>query len=135
VTLAASWFRKSAEQGNSLAQRSLGLLYGTGSGVPRDLVQAHMWLNLAATGGDEHAAKDRESVAAQMTSQQIADAQKLARDWHPSRGLPSAASTPVDTDCVDGRQLCKEGSYLCGVYKRDFIKHGRTCAGVTDVTP
>jgi hypothetical protein len=32
-------------------------------------------------------------------------------------------------------QLCKEGNFLCGLYKRDFLSHGRTCPGVTDVTP
>jgi TPR repeat protein len=135
VLLAQSWFRKSAEQGNSPAQRSLGFCYADGTGVPRDLVQAHMWFNLAATHGDEKAAKDRESVAARMSPQQIEDAQKLARDWRPSDGRAAAASAPVDNDCADGQQLCREGSYLCGVYKRDFLKHSRTCPGVTDVTP
>jgi TPR repeat protein len=136
LLLAASWFRKSAEQGNSLGQRSLGLCYMGGDGVPRDLVQAHMWFNLAATRGDEQAVKNRESVAAQMSPQQISDAQKLARDWRPSNGRASAGSVPVDSDCADGQQLCREGSWVCGVYKRDFLKHGRTCPGVTDiVTP
>jgi TPR repeat protein/transglutaminase-like putative cysteine protease len=133
LPLAASWYRKAAEQGLSPAQKNLGILYANGNGgVQRDLVQAHMWFNLAAMHGDEQAAKNRETVAAQMTSQQVESAQKLARDWRPIDARASANSLPLSDDCADGQQLCKEGSYLCGVYKRDFLKHGRTCPGVTD---
>jgi TPR repeat protein/transglutaminase-like putative cysteine protease len=135
MLVAASWYRKAAEQGLSSAQNSLGLLYRSGSGVPHDLVQAHMWFNLAATHGDQQAAQNREAVANDMTAQQIADAQKLARDWRPNDGHAAAKSEPVDSDCADGQQLCKDGNFLCGVYKRDFLKHGRTCPGVTDVAP
>ena len=77
---AAAWYRKAAEQGNPQAQAHLGLLYDKGQGVPQDYVQAHMWLNLAAAGGD---AKIRDRVAAKMTPAQIAEAQKLAREWKP----------------------------------------------------
>jgi TPR repeat protein len=136
MLVAASWYRKAAEQGLSPAQNSLGLLYRSGLGVPHDLVQAHMWFNLAATRGDQQAARNREAVAGDMTAQQIAEAQKLARDWRPIDGHAAAKSEPVDSDCADGQQLCKDGnSFLCGVYKRDFRAHGRTCLGVTDVTP
>jgi len=37
---AAYWFRKSAEQGHAEAHNNLGLLHGTGRGVPEDPVQA-----------------------------------------------------------------------------------------------
>jgi uncharacterized protein len=132
LPLAASWYRKAADQGLSAAQNSLGKLYMNGNGVPRDLMQAHMWFNLAATRGDPQAARNRETVAGQMTAQQVEDAQKQARDWRPNDSRASVNSGPVDSDCADGQQLCKEGSFLCGVYKRDFVKHGRTCPGVTD---
>ena len=77
---AAAWYRKAAEQGNPQAQAYLGLLYDKGQGVPQDYVQAHMWLNLAAVGG---AAKIRDRVAEKMTPEQIAEAQRLAREWRP----------------------------------------------------
>jgi len=58
--------------------------------VPQDFVQAHMWYNLAAsdlTGDDrELAAKNRDSLAEEMTSEQIAEAQRLAREWKPKTG-------------------------------------------------
>jgi TPR repeat protein len=84
---AAKWFRLSANQGYAEAQRSLALLYATGQGVPQDYVLAHMWLNLSAAQGNEPAAYERDSLAEQhMTPAQIAEAQKLAREWKPSGG-------------------------------------------------
>ncbi|HSF66691.1 MAG TPA: hypothetical protein VLA67_04585 [Nitrospiraceae bacterium] len=46
--MAAKWYRRSADQGNDLAQRRLGLLYERGDGVPQDHVQAYMWYKLGA---------------------------------------------------------------------------------------
>jgi hypothetical protein len=39
-----------------------------------------MWYNLAAVSGDSDAVKNRDIVAAKMTPQQVAEAQKLARE-------------------------------------------------------
>jgi TPR repeat protein len=75
---AASWFRKAAEQGEADAQGHLGAMYAQGQGVPQDYVTAHMWLDLAAASGDKNAVI-RDMIAAQMTPEQIAEAQKLAR--------------------------------------------------------
>ena len=78
-----SWYRKAAEQGHAKAQLNLGIMYFTGRGVPQDYVQAHMWFNLSAAQGDADATKNRDIVAAKMTPAQIAEAQKLAREWKP----------------------------------------------------
>ena len=80
---ALNWFRKAADQGHALAQYELGYAYATGEGVPQDYLFAHMWLNLAASQGDERAIKARDDVAEKMTREQIAEAQKLAREWKP----------------------------------------------------
>jgi TPR repeat protein len=85
--VAASWYRKSADQGNVYAQASLGILYHSGKGLPHDDVQSEMWLTLSA----DHAPKDdrdtivemRDSVAAHLTPQQLAEAQRLAHEWKP----------------------------------------------------
>ena len=62
----------------------LGLLYERGQGVPQDYVQAHMWLNLAASHEKiSGAVEDRDKLASKMTPAQIAEAQKLAREWNP----------------------------------------------------
>ena len=78
---AVRWYRLAAEQGNADAQNNLGIMYSIGQGVPQDYVTAHMWLNLAAAPGHENARKARETVAASMTREQIAEAQARAREW------------------------------------------------------
>jgi TPR repeat protein len=80
---AASWYRKAADQGLALAQYDLGTMYAKGQGVPQDYVSALMWYSLAAAKGLTDAAKERDMVAAQMTPAQIAEAQRLAREWKP----------------------------------------------------
>jgi uncharacterized protein len=82
---AANWYRKAADQGDATAQLLLGIMYTNGQGVPQDYVSAHMWYNLGAAAGNQDAAKIRDIVAAQMTPAQIAEAQRLAREWKPSR--------------------------------------------------
>ncbi len=49
---AASWYRRSAEQGDPLAQGSLGRLYVSGQGVLVDYVQAYKWSRAAADQDD-----------------------------------------------------------------------------------
>jgi TPR repeat protein len=82
---AMAWYRKAAEQGEARAQFNLGLMYYNGQGVPQDYVQAHMWFNLSAANGNANAVKGRDIVAAKMTPAQIAEAQKLAREWKPKK--------------------------------------------------
>ena len=40
-----------------------------------------MWFNLAAVQGEEVAARNRDDVAGNMTREQLADAQRRARQW------------------------------------------------------
>jgi TPR repeat protein len=80
-TEAVRWFRKAAEQGNAKGHAKLGVMYFLGTGVPQDYVQAHKWLNLAVSQGDKNAATVRDQVAKKMTPAQIAEAQRMARDW------------------------------------------------------
>jgi TPR repeat protein len=82
---AVNWFRKAAEQGLANAQGMLGILYAKGQGVQRNYVLAYMWLSLASEGR-QGAAQYRDAVGAWMTAAQIAEAQKLARDWKAAKG-------------------------------------------------
>ena len=88
----ATWYRKAAEQGHASAQYNLGLMYSEGQGVPQDNVEAHMWLNLAAaksTGEKrEQAVTARDRVAEQMTSADLSEAQRLAREWYAAHQVP-----------------------------------------------
>src|SRR4029434_10638846 len=83
---ASKWFQRAAAQGHAWAQAILGGMYASGEGIPQDYVQAYKWFSLAAAPLTEkqvrdEAAKRRDSVAARMTPAQLAEAQKLARDW------------------------------------------------------
>ncbi len=80
---AVRWYRLAAEQGHANAQFSMGVRYITGEGVPQDCVLAHMWVNLAAAQGNEKALKLRELMAKKMTPAELADAQRMAREWTP----------------------------------------------------
>ena len=59
----------------------LGLLYSTASGAAFDLVEAHKWFNLAALRGYGPAKVCRKELAEQMTSAQVSQAQRAAREW------------------------------------------------------
>jgi uncharacterized protein len=82
--MAVRWYLRSANQGNDLAQRKLGLLYERGDGVPKDYVQAYMWYTLGAANGGKIGALQRDELAIRMTSDQLAEAKKLARGWKPN---------------------------------------------------
>jgi TPR repeat protein len=83
--LAVKWYHLAANQGHAEAQVRLGALYALGEGVvPQDYVLAHMWSNLAAAQGDADAIRVRDFAASEMTRDQLAEAQRLAREWKPS---------------------------------------------------
>src|ERR1700679_3582281 len=77
---AVKWWHKAADQGEAGAQSSLGLMYGNGQGVPRDFVQAYMWLYLAAAQGAQ-TRSTLDYLEHEMTPDQIAEAKKLAAAW------------------------------------------------------
>ena len=60
---------------------SFGMMSSSGAGVPVDLVQAHMWFNIAALRGHAEAARLRREVAAQMSESELGQAQRAARAW------------------------------------------------------
>jgi hypothetical protein len=59
----------------------LGLMHCVGRDVPLDLVAAHKWFNLAALRGNADARRYRTEIAGEMTRQEIAEAQRQAREW------------------------------------------------------
>lgn len=70
-----------AQTGTPDALFELGMLYATGRDVAADLVAAHKWFNLAAARGNAAAMKRRVELAREMSGEQIAEAQRLAREW------------------------------------------------------
>jgi len=85
-TEAVKWFRKAADQGYVEAMHNLGLMYAKGQGVPQDYVEAHKWSDLAASRHQpgkkrDDSVNDRNFLAKRMTPDQIAEAQRMAREW------------------------------------------------------
>ena len=73
-------YERDAREGRADALYNLGLAYSTGQGVGVDMVAAHKWFNHAAHGVE--AAKSwRNQLATEMSTGQIAEAQRLAREW------------------------------------------------------
>lgn len=114
-TEAAKWYRKAANQGVASAQFSLGTMYERGWGVPKDHVLSHMWFNLSAAQGDKKASSWRDQVATEMTPGQIAEAQRLAREWKPSldtSGLRAVVPAPSATEARNDSILVAEAQRL-----------------------
>ncbi len=77
---AVKWYLKSAEQGEASAQLNLGVMYSNGQGVLQDNVVAHMWSNIANANGHELGGQNRDTLAKEMTPQDISKAQAMARE-------------------------------------------------------
>jgi uncharacterized protein len=85
------YLKLSAEQGNQDAQLLLGKTYlqGLGSDLPRDPVQADMWLRLAADHNLPFYQNELRAAERQMNAAQIAKAKALAQAWKPKHSVPS----------------------------------------------
>lgn len=78
---ALNQFETEARQGRVSALFDLGLAYSTGNGVGVDYIAAHKWFNLAAMRGVSEAQQWRAQISAEMSTGQIAEAQRQARQW------------------------------------------------------
>ena len=68
------------------AQYRLAGAYAVGKSVERDLVRAYMWYTVVkmADAGEMTSGSSRtrlESITDEMSADQIAEAQRLAREW------------------------------------------------------
>jgi TPR repeat protein len=72
-----------AEQGYVRAQVKIGNMYWCGSGIRQDKIKAYVWFAIAARGGSEEAAAARRILASDLTSDQVAAAELLARAGTP----------------------------------------------------
>jgi TPR repeat protein len=101
-TEAARFYQMAAERGDGQAQYNLGLAYARGDGLEQDLVKAHLYFNLAAARlndlrGRAAAAKNRDRMAAEISPEQLAQAQKQAREWRPKTAATSEGANPAHT--------------------------------------
>ena len=73
-------FSTLATKGCAASQYFLGVMYLKGYGVLQDFVQSHVWFNIAASKGYRKARSYLEKLTNQMSPDQIAEAQKKARE-------------------------------------------------------
>lgn len=73
------WLKLAADNGHPVAMNQLAAAYAEGMGVPQDYVVAHMWANLATARGETSGLRD--ALFEGMTDEQIAEAQRMAREW------------------------------------------------------
>ena len=85
-------WQAAANAGDAKAMLALGRLYVQGLGAPQDYVQAHTWFNLAASRGEAEAVTERDTLAARMAPEQVAEAQKQAAAWQPEPATAPASS-------------------------------------------
>ncbi len=75
---AAHWYRLAAEAGTGDAQRNLGTMYQLGLGVSQDRVRAYACYSAAARLGHPRAWAYIETMANQLTANQVMEAKRLA---------------------------------------------------------
>ncbi|MBO0344705.1 hypothetical protein J0X15_05705 [Roseibium sp. CAU 1637] len=59
----------------------MGLDSACGRHGSADLVSAHKWFNIAALKGNSDAARYRKELSGEMSREEIAEAQRVAREW------------------------------------------------------
>jgi len=69
-----------SEQGSPQAQHNMAYLYYNGQGVKIDKVYAHMWASIASSNGFENSKGLLETLNKEMTTTQIEEAERLARE-------------------------------------------------------
>jgi ankyrin repeat protein len=73
--------RNAAERGDEEAQLMLGTLFADGRIVPKDMVQSHVFFELAASQGNEEANEMIPVLGRQMSAQEVVNSRRLAREY------------------------------------------------------
>lgn len=80
IALAATHYRKAADEGDANAYGPLGYLYLDGLGVPQDYAEAYFWLDLTVASGLTDAT-ERDEAAYHLTKSVLLATQERARVW------------------------------------------------------
>ncbi len=83
--LARRLFLQAARQGVVQAQMYLSLIYLRGEGVRQDFRIAYMWSDIALAAGYGEAVDLRDSIAENLTPDEVREATKMAADWRSHR--------------------------------------------------
>ena len=103
------FLRKSAESGSALAQVDMGVHFSKGDGVPKDLTQAYRWFSMAADQGNSEAVKQLHALERNMSSDQIAQAEKLAGIRKPQAATSEKRNNEYATSSGTGFLISEDG--------------------------
>ncbi len=109
------------EDADAMFDRGIG--FSTGRDVEQDLVAAHKWFNLAAMMGHEAALSSRGELAREMTSDQIAEAQRQARAWLWNRNAAAQSAATASAETVRPIYVRRRAQAM-----RSAMSFGRVCA-------
>jgi hypothetical protein len=101
---AVKWYRRAAEQGNAYAQISLAFCYEDGIGLAKDNIEAYKWFNLAAAQGIGGGSRWRNLLAAEMTRDDVAEAQRRSSRFVPKHETPDQARAAYASATAAGEQ-------------------------------
>ncbi|MGI3900295.1 MAG: tetratricopeptide repeat protein [Janthinobacterium lividum] len=90
---AAQWFGKASEFGVRDSQFNLAILYARGLGIEQSLGQSYKWFAIAASEGDDDAAKKRDEVAAKLDPVALSSAKAAVAGYHAA--VPQTSSNDV----------------------------------------
>jgi TPR repeat protein len=83
--------RPLAFKGVAFAQRQLGEIYLSGSGVPKDLVEGAAWLRLAEAAGDAWARETLARYQSELTPAQVEQSRARAAELRGKVASPAPA--------------------------------------------
>ncbi len=77
---AMKYFKIGAYYSDKLSQLCIGLMYANGEGVPKDSLTAYAWLAVASERNYPQFVATRERIKAQLSPEQLAQAEKIRTD-------------------------------------------------------
>ncbi len=80
---AARWFEEAALRGLTDSQYNLAILFQQGRGRPQSAADAYAWFSIAGAGGDSGAAQQAQSIAATLTEELRAQADRVIASFTP----------------------------------------------------
>jgi localization factor PodJL len=98
---AARWFAEAAVLGLSDSQFNLAVLYERGDGVPQSLIDSYKWYSIAAAGGDIESKARMAVLKTQLSSADLAAAERAAQNFQPA-ALNRIANVPPEPSDIGG---------------------------------
>ncbi|HEV7386900.1 MAG TPA: peptidoglycan-binding protein, partial [Phenylobacterium sp.] len=96
------------------SQYNLGLLYQSGSGVPRDLAQAYRWFMAAAYAGDAEAKASAIDLAGKLPAAQLAAAESQAGAFESAAAASPSATGPSGLSVTSAQKVLGRLGYYSG---------------------